>query len=196
MRARLALHITDIEVEHREILLKNKPPQMLEASPKGTVPVLILANGEIIDESLDVALWALNKSDNHELLWNLDSTIDKAQLVLIKQNDDEFKHWLDRYKYQVGYPEYPAEYYREKAEDFLHVLDQRLSHQKNLFDNKPSLADIAIFPFIRQFAFVDKGWFDQSAYSNIQRWLSDWLNSDEFEAIMTKHREWITDRTS
>jgi len=190
MRARMALHLTKTEIEHREIRLKNKPPHMLKASPKGTVPVLILPSGQVIDESLDLALWALSQSRRHNLNWNIDNACDQHQLALICQNDQDFKHWLDRYKYHVGYPEQPPAYYREKAEVFLAELDMRLKNHTFLFSEQPSLADIAIFPFIRQFAFVDTIWFDQATYPNLQRWLRYWLGSNEFEAIMNKYPEW------
>ena len=190
MRARLALLYGQVDVEHREILLKNKPPQMLEASPKGTVPVLILGNGDIIDESLDVALWALNQSDSQGLL-----CYDReAQLELIYRNDEEFKYWLDRYKYFVGYPEQSQEHYRREAEKFLVDLEQRLDDQPFLFGDSVSMADIAIFPFVRQFAFVDKNWFDQTDYSGLHRWFAYWIDSDEFAAIMVKHPEWLSNQ--
>lgn len=190
MRARLALYRAKIEVEHREILLKNKPPQMLQISPKGTVPVLLLPNGEVIDESRDLAIWALGQSTQHGLLWATDKQLDQAQLELIANNDDEFKHWLDRYKYQVGYPEHPAETYRDKAQVFLNELEQRLASNQNLFGDQPSFADIAIFPFVRQFAFVDKSWFDRAPYPQLQGWLNRWIRSEEFDAVMIKHSEW------
>lgn len=194
MRARLALGRARINVEHREILLKNKPPQMLEVSEKGTVPVLVLPDGKVIDESLDIALWALKECEKqqpseHDLLWN--SGNNDEQLKLIRQNDDEFKYWLDRYKYSVGYPEEPPEYYRSQAEQFLHILEEYLSATASyLFGDQPSLADIAIFPFVRQFAFVDKDWFDQTDYPYLHVWLSKWLQSEEFESVMIKYPEW------
>lgn len=195
MRARLALQRCGINVEHREILLKNKPAQMLEASAKGTVPVLVLNDGSVIDESLDIALWALDHNKDHGLLWGLstDKESQQAQLKLIQGNDEEFKHWLDRYKYHVGYPEHPPEYYRTNAEFFLKILEEHLNQNDFLFGSTASLADIAIFPFVRQFAFVDKGWFDQTKaqYPDLHHWFDYWLNSNEFESIMTKHPEWL-----
>lgn len=188
MRARLALHYANIGVEHREILLKNKPTQMLKASPKGTVPVLILPDGQVIDESLDVVLWALETASQHGLLWP--SKTRQAQLELIQHNDDEFKYWLDRYKYFVGYPEHPQEYYRTEAENFLAELNSQLNGHPFLFGENASLADIAIFPFIRQFAFVDKAWFDQTDYTNLHQWFNDWMGSKAFGVIMEKYPEW------
>jgi len=196
MRARLALQRAAVEVEHREVLLKNKPSQMLEASDKGTVPVLVLTDGTVIDESLDVAIWALDqggeqKPEQHGLLWTIETQ--DAQLELIQKNDHDFKYWLDRYKYHVGYPEHPPEHYRAQAEKFLITLEEFLTVNSFLFGNSESLADIAIFPFIRQFAFVDKGWFDQTEtqYPNLHQWFNHWLQSDEFESIMIKHPEWL-----
>lgn len=190
MRARLAIIYAGIQVELREILLKNKPAEMLEASAKGTVPVLVLESGEVIDESLAVMFWALLQSDNHEL--DLSFASQRFQHQLIAKNDHDFKHWLDRYKYHVGYPEQPQEYYRKRAEEFLGNLESLLDGKGNLFGNQTSLADIAIFPFVRQFAFVDKPWFDQCPYTNLKNWLDRWLDTDEFHLAMQKFPEWIS----
>lgn len=192
MRARLAIHLSGQEVELREIVLKDKPQSMLNYSPKGTVPVLILENPDtreeiVIDESLDIMNWALSKHDpQHYLSSSNQEAIDQ----LISLNDGEFKFYLDRYKYADRYPEQSEQEYREKGEAFLAQLDKRLESNNYLFGKNPCLADIAIFPFVRQFAHVNLKWFEQSSYTNLQRWLSEYKGSDIFLGIMKKYPAW------
>lgn len=192
IRARMALHYAGVQVEMREVLLKDKPPSMLAASSKGTVPVLIFPDGQVLDESYDVMRWALEQSDpEHWWVDELETEVEQ----LIQWNDGEFKGHLDHYKYFERYssgksPEHPVEYYRSQAEEFLVALEQRLSIEKYLLGKTISVADVAIFPFIRQFAFADKHWFDLSPYSNLQSWLTNFLDSDLFVSVMTKHPVW------
>jgi len=190
MRARMAIDYSDVEYQHREILLKNKPAAMLEASAKGTVPVVVLASGEVIDESRDVMMWALQQRDQQQWYFGLSSGQQRDIEQWIDRNDDHFKPWLDKYKYSVGYPEHPVEYYRQQAENFLAQLDQALDSQAFILGDKETLADNALFPFIRQFAHVDKAWFDSSEYTNLQQWLERFLNSDRFVRIMKKYPLW------
>lgn len=189
MRARLALRASCQTVELREIVLKDKPQSMLDYSAKGTVPVLILREPEerIIDESLDIMLWALKLNDPQNLLAvsNLDAVNE-----LIAQNDGEFKYYLDRYKYADRYPELSEQEYRERGEKFLKLLEARLQDYPFLFGTEPCLADIAIFPFVRQFAHVDLNWFEQSPYPRLKSWLADYKASEPFLAIMKKYPAW------
>ena len=171
--------------ELREILLKDKPNLMLQFSPKGTVPVAVINDKLVIDESLELMLWALAKNDPQNWLTNLDDSLE-----FIFRNDEEFKYWLDRYKYHVGYPEYSQEYYRGRAVEFLTEIEGALSKHDFLFGRSPSLADMAIFPFVRQFAFVDKCWFDQCEFSQTKQWLDYWLNNALYEAVMKKYQVW------
>ena len=189
MRARLALYYAGLQVELREILLKDKPESMLQASPKGTVPVLVLADGTVIEESLDVVYWALGQQDPKGLLA-------PTQRELIAENDNEFKGWLDRYKYHVGYPEQPPEYYRQQAEVFLGKLEFILSQHDYLAGEKVSVLDICIWPFVRQFAFVDAKWFWQADYPALQKWLQGYLDSEAFTAIMPKFKPWVETQES
>ncbi|MUK91454.1 glutathione S-transferase [Aliivibrio fischeri] len=184
MRARLGIVQSNKTVHLREIILKNKPEAMLQASPKGTVPVLITNKGKVIDESLDIMKWALEGS---ELL--LSATNEMFQLI--RENDDIFKSWLDKYKYADRYPEYSEIYYREQGELFLNKLEQRLTTSPMLFSKQYSFADLAILPFIRQFAFVDIHWFRQSKYKNLQRWLFQFIESELFNSIMNKYPTWL-----
>ncbi|MDQ6980482.1 MAG: glutathione S-transferase [Ghiorsea sp.] len=186
MRARLALTYVEMRLEYREIMLKNKPQAMLDVSPKGTVPVLVLENGEIIDESLDIMLWALQQSDPENWLQHKEEAF-----ILIEENDNTFKPWLDRYKYADRFPEQTQTFYRTQGELFLHKLENKLSQFTFLFGNQPTLADFAIFPFVRQFASVDKAWFNQSAYPKLQKWLNSHLESSLFEKTMVKRPVWV-----
>lgn len=187
MRARLACKYSGLTIELREIVLRNKPASMLQISPKGTVPVLQLTD-RIIDESWEIVHWAthLNDPDN----WRGESAQINTANELVEINDASFKTHLDHYKYADRFPEQPAEYYREQASEFLQQLEQRLSQHSYLLGETISLADIGIFPFIRQFAHVDINWFEQTPYTNLQRWMKAFLDSDLFASIMQKHIPW------
>jgi glutathione S-transferase len=159
---------------------------MTHISPKGTVPVLQLDN-RIIDESIEVMAWALEQSDPDNWL-ALD--LEQQQKSLIEENDNSFKAWLDKYKYWDRFPEQSQQAYRGQAENFISKLDKNLNEQRYLLGNKICVADMAIFPFIRQFAFVDKDWFDQTNYLGLQRWLGEILDSSLFTQVMKKHSVW------
>jgi glutathione S-transferase len=184
MRARMALKLAEIEVEIREITLRNKPTHLLEISPKATVPVLILQDGAVIEESLDIMFFALQ---NH----TLEANIHAACRALILENDSSFKQALDRYKYPERYPEKTQLEYRQQGEVFLQKLEVLLNQHAYLFDAEPSFADYAIFPFVRQFAAVDNNWFGEAPYPNLRSWLSDWVSSDLFKSIMTKNPTYV-----
>jgi glutathione S-transferase len=186
IRARLALTYANIEVEQRETLLKDKPQAMLDTSPKATVPVLILKNGQVIDESLDIMLWALQQHDPKGWLAH-----QQQAMPLIQSNDHQFKPCLDKYKYADRFPEQSQTFYRQQGEVFLQALEELLAQHTVLFADQPTLADFAIFPFIRQFAFVDKPWFGQSPYLKLQAWLEYHLQSNLFEKIMVKQPLWV-----
>jgi len=195
MRARMALMYASIECELREVVLADKPAAMLEASPKGTVPVLQLADGKVFEESLDIMLWALKQTGRQD--WMIPSQAD-AILHLIKHNDTQFKHQLDRYKYPNRYTEIenPAAYarqHRDMACECIVALETRLAKTNFLFGNSISLADVAIFPFIRQFAATDSAWFSQAPYPCVQHWLQHWLDSALFKRAMHKHKPWRTE---
>lgn len=187
MRARMAIRYCNIQVELREVSLKNKPESMLAASAKATVPVLINSDGTVIDESLEIMLWALQQ---HPLQnWLLPQQQDEI-FSLIRQNDNLFKIHLDHYKYASRFPDKPAAYYRQQGEQHLLQLENRLQHTPYLFNQQPSLADIALFPFIRQFAYVDLDWFKTSPYPQLRQWLTNWLESELFLSIMKKSPDW------
>lgn len=191
MRARIAIKQSGINVELREITLKNKPSHMLTLSPKGTVPVLWVGEGLVIDESFDIMLWALTQNDPNGWLLNNNELLLNEALALVEMNDNEFKGHLDRYKYSVRFPEDSEENYRAKGETFLTLLENKLMKHDFLMGDHFSLADAAIAPFIRQFAHVDKAWFDQSDYGRVKVWLTNFLESDRFTSIMKKYAPWV-----
>ncbi|WP_095180195.1 glutathione S-transferase [Pseudomonas sp. Irchel 3F6] len=185
MRARMALRYAGVPVEIVEVSLKDKPAQMLALSPKGTVPVLN-ADGVVIDESLQIMCWALAQNDPDDWLLAGDSFAALWMEKLIEGNDQIFKSALNRYKYAERYPEQPMEAYRAEGALFLQKLDELLEGREYLLADHPSLADIALLPFVRQFAHVDREWFAQTPYVRLQVWLQRFLESDLFTSIMKK----------
>ncbi len=187
MRARMTLCCASITVDLREVSLRAKPEAMLSLSAKATVPVLHLPDDSVLEESLDIMYWALAQSDPHQ--W-LDSASAASSASLIAENDHDFKDHLDRYKYWERYPAEPQQHYREAAELFLCKLELLLKDSAYLLGNSIGITDVAIFPFIRQFAFVDKDWFDQAPYPGLQRWLQGFLDSQLFARCMGKQVPW------
>lgn len=187
MRARMAIYYSSINLELREVLLRDKPPAMLAISAKGTVPVLLLPDSQVLDQSRDIMHWALAINDpqqwlNEELLESINDLIDF--------NDNRFKTHLDHYKYWERFPAESQQYYRAQCEEFLSLLEEHLGRHRYLLADRISMADIALFPFIRQFAFVDKAWFDQAPYPKLQIWLQAFLESPLFLATMKKLPPW------
>jgi glutathione S-transferase len=178
MRARLALDVSGQAFEVREVALRNKPPEMLRLSPKGTVPVLVLPDGSVIDESLDIMLWALGRSDPEGWL------APAGMLELIKRFDSHFKHHLDRYKYPSRFEGADSLGSRAAASEDLMLLEERLVRTEYLTGASVALADMAIMPFARQFANVDSGWFASQPWSAVQRWLQALVESERFVRIM------------
>ena len=185
----MAIQYSGATCELREVVLKDKPASMLQASPKGTVPVL-LDCGKVIDESIDIMAWALSKSDPDS--W-LDHALDHE---VIERNDGEFKSALDRYKYFDRYPEQPQSWYFEQALLFLNDLEVMLVKAQASNDNyflassKMTALDVAVFPFVRQFAFVNKPHFDALNLPRLQSWLAFFLRSETFTGVMTKYTAW------
>jgi glutathione S-transferase len=183
MRARMAIAVSGVRVALREVVLRDKPAALIAASPKATVPVLVLGGGEVIDESLAIMHWALSQHDPFGWL----SGDDQA---LISKNDGPFKAALDRYKYPHRYGLEDATPHRAEGMRFIVVLDERLSRTPFLTDGAARMADIAIFPFVRQFAATDPTWFADQPVSAVQRWLSALAGTNLFETIMTKYPQW------
>lgn len=189
IRARLALHVSGVSYELREIQLRDKPAAILAASPKGSVPVLVLPDGQVIDESRDIMEWALNQHDPDNWLGDAGQHV-KAAAALVDINDGSFKAALDRYKYADRHPEHPRSHYRIEGEQFLRQLEDRLHAHAYLLGSQITLADAAIVPFIRQFAGVDPCWFDQSPYPKLRCWCESLVNSSLFSVAMLKHPIW------
>ncbi|MEP6303552.1 MAG: glutathione S-transferase [Lentilitoribacter sp.] len=190
MRARLALNSSKLGVELREIILRDKPEHMLEVSPKGTVPVMILPQGQVIDESLDVMLFALGQNDPEHLL-NPDAANLDDMLSLIAQFDGPFKTALDRYKYANRHENVDVDDERKIASEHLMELEALLLKSEGyLFGDRISLADLAIFPFVRQFANVDKDWFNDQPWPNLIKVLDNFVSSERFLSIMEKYPRW------
>lgn len=187
MRARLGILFAELQVELREITLKNKPSQMLAISPKGTVPVLQLVDRTVIEESTEIMIWALEQQDPQGLL---DAEVLQQANALIDKNDNEFKYWLDRYKYADRHTDMTQTEYRQKGEISLQVLEELLTKNLYLLGKTVTIADIGIMPFVRQFAHVDRDIFYSLPYPNLQRWLQDWLQHPFFLQTMTKFQPW------
>ena len=178
----MALSYSNISVDLREISLKNRPQSLYNVSKKGTVPVLCINDKEVIDESLDIMLWSLSHKDNDSWMKkNIDNQID-----MINYNDNDFKYWLDRYKYYDRYPDESRKFYRNKCDIFLIKLNELLQDNRFLMSDHLSLVDIAIFPFIRQFHYVDNNWLIEH-YSYIFNWLEDLIKSKLFLSVMDKY---------
>lgn len=188
MRARMALLLNQVTVEIREIILKHKPLSMLAYSPKGTVPVLIIGDGVVVDESREIMDFSVEQSPQPVIHRPC-----PQQLALIDINDNTFKAHLDKYKYFERFPEFSQQEYRQQGEVFLQQLEEQLVGHPYLFGQEPSYADIAIFPFVRQFAHVNKSWFEQANYPHIQHWLNTFLTSHAFVTVMNKLPLWQED---
>jgi glutathione S-transferase len=182
----MALKYAGIQFEHREIALRNKPQSMLLASPKGTVPVLCI-NQLVLDQSLDIMRWALEQSDPDG--W---SKVDEVESRMwIEKNDGPFKALLDQYKYLNRFPDLRREDVVSAATDLmLQPMETRLNSSQYLMGNRMSLVDVAIFPFIRQFAAVNQTWFDELALTSLQSWLNHHLGSELFHSVMDKYPTW------
>jgi glutathione S-transferase len=185
MRARMALRYSGVAVDIIEVSLKAKPAEMLALSPKGTVPVLSV-DGQVIDESLAIMRWALVQNDPQDWLLKEDPAGQALIAALIEENDQAFKVHLNRYKYAERYPEQPMAVYRAEGEVFLRKLDELLDGRDYLLAGHPTLADVALMPFIRQFAHVDREWFAQTPYVRLQAWLQRFLESALFTGVMQK----------
>ena len=190
MRARLALAVSGQRCELREVVLKAKPQGLLQASPKGTVPVLVLPSGQVLEQSLDIMLWALGQHDPQSWLHPSQGTQAEMQ-ALIAECDGPFKQALDRYKYAERHPERSASEWRSEAERCLiEPLEVRLAAQPHVGGHKPCWADAAVFPFVRQFAHTDPGWFAAQPWAALASWLAAFEGSELFEVVMQKHTPW------
>ena len=195
MRARIAIYKSQQPIALRDIVLSNKPEEMIAASPKATVPVLVLNEVsdkiKVIDESFDIMLWALNRADPDDLLHKINPELLNEMLALINEFDVEFKVRLEAYKCAKRYHEITLIDCRIACEEYIQLLETRLAKYEFLFSARESLADIALLPFIRQFARVERQWYLQSPYPNLQKWLNRYLQSRMFTKVMAKHPLWL-----
>jgi glutathione S-transferase len=190
MRARMALKLANLKCELREVELKNKPEEMLQISPKGTVPILVLDDA-ILDESNDIIQWVI--SNNPNFLMSLDDEQSHQTSKLVDLFDSEFKHHLDRYKYHQRYGSNATDH-REKCDDILYLLDKKILKDGWIFSDEISLLDISILPFIRQFKIADESYFYSQNYKKVINLLKRFENSDLFESIMNKYEPWQPDQ--
>lgn len=190
MRARLAIFKAEITVELRDVVLKQKPAEMLQASPKGSVPVLVLASGKVIDESLDIMLWALKSKDPHDLLAQHAPDLLPAMLALIDEFDQQFKEALEAYKCAKRYHETNIVQCRNACLVFIEDLERRLNQTSFLMAEHETLLDIALLPFIRQFSKVERQWYLQAPYPKLRLWLNRYIQSATFTKVMAKFPLW------
>ena len=186
MRARLAIYVSNIKVQLREILLRNKAPEFLLASAKGTVPVLVTQK-EVIEESLDIMVWSLKQEDPEHWL-----NMPTEGYNWISRNDGPFKKALDHTKYSTRFPDLDAKLERAKALEFLTDLNLQIGSSKWMFGKNCSLADMALLPFIRQFSNIDSHWFYSQNLPNVQKWLNYFLETNHFLQIMKKYSIWTS----
>lgn len=185
IRARMALAYAGIQVELREVKLSDKPSEFMRLSAKATVPVLLTADGVLYDESLDIMYWALSISDPEQ--WQ---SHDAESAGLIRHNDEVFKPLLDAYKYADQHPQLSQLEHRHRAEPFLQSIEARLEKHSWLTAERQTISDVAIMPFIRQFAGVEPKWFEHSDYARVRSWLGRQLDSELFQRVMQKYAFW------
>lgn len=202
MRARIAIFKSHQPVALRDVVLSDKPPEMILASAKATVPILVIsqtdnsiskehAKCQVIDESLDVMLWALNRADPNDLLHRDSPEVLTQMLTFITEFDVEFKRCLEAYKCAKRYHETNIDECRAACEHYIQMLELRLTAHKFLSSERESLLDIALLPFIRQFARIERQWYLQSPYPNLKAWLNNYLQSPMFTKVMAKYPLWL-----
>ncbi|MEZ8353916.1 glutathione S-transferase [Vibrio splendidus] len=186
----MGIALSQQKVLLREIVTKDKPSELLASSPKGTVPVLVLPDGQIIEQSLDVMNWALQQNDPQDLLRSSNPTLSQQVHQLIKINDEGFIGHLEKYRASVRYRNIDVELRRQACEAFINQLETLLAEQPYFFGETPSLADFAVMPFVSQFVRVEKKWFVQSEYQNVGRWLRAHLESKLYTQVMKQYPLW------
>ncbi|WP_445946635.1 glutathione S-transferase [Shewanella sp.] len=191
MRARLAIYAAKQQVQLRDLVLSNKPAEMLAVSPKGTVPVLVTASNQVIDESLAIMQWAFSQSDPDDYLDSKAPNALAEMLAVIEIFDHEFKGHLEKYRCSKRYHEPSLITDRQQCERYLTDLELRLCQHQYLISDKPSLVDLALMPFIRQFARVERQWYLQAPYPKLRHWLNGYLQSRMFSKVMEQHPLWL-----
>ena len=195
MRAHMALKQTGIKIELREVKLSDMPEDALSKSPEATVPILVLPDGTVFTESWDIVKWSLTQNDSGK--WLGDNNVHSLDAeILIDTNDFSFKEDLDHYKYADRFPEHKQEHYRKACEEFVEELEEMLTDNTFLLADQLSLADIGVFPFVRQFSLVNKEWFDSAPYPKVQKWLDGLISTELFNHIFQKHELWKVDNAT
>ena len=196
MRARMALYLSNTVVELREVSLRDKPQSMLEISPKGTVPVLILDDGNVIDESIEIIEWCIKKKKNI-FTETLNSDQELFTEDAIKLFDEKFKFHLDRYKYATRYEDVDEILHRESCVEILKTMENKISNKIFFYTDHLNKIDICILPFIRQFRIANPEWFDNHIeFPKVQKWLDNFLKSSILEEIMVSHEVWKKNNTA
>ena len=185
----MALKYAQLEIILRDVDLNNLPEEALAVSSHATVPSLVISADEYFDESWDIVKWAVQQNDPDKWLGQDNEFLQDAEM-LVETNDYSFKEDLDRYKDPENYPEHTMEYYRERGEEFLEELNDMLEENTFLLASHISIADIAVFPLVREFAMVDKDWFDSTPYPKLQNWLACILNTKWFKQAIKEHKIW------
>ncbi len=191
MRARMGLLLAKQSVILRDIVMKNIPTQMLAASPKGKVPVLVFNDSSVIDESLDIMLWALKQNDPNNLLYKHEPDALENMLSLISRNDNEFVDALKKYKAAARYHDNNIESARNQCESFISHLEENLTNHHYIMGESLSLVDYAILPFIRQFSRVDRKWYTHAPYPKLRQWLEKHYQDPIFAKTMTQYSQWL-----
>jgi len=189
LRARIALRYAGLKIILRNVEMSNLPEQALAVSSHATVPSLVISDNEYWDESWDIVKWSAQQHDPDNWLGQDNEYLNEAEM-LVEINDHSFKEDLMKYKDPDSYPEHPLQYYRERGEEFLEELNEMLEEKDFLVAPHLTIADIAVFPFVRAFAMVDKDWFDEAPYPKLQKWLSGILEAEWFSESMQKHDVW------
>lgn len=189
LRAHMALKYAELKIVLREVDLDNLPEEALAVSLHATVPSLVMSDDEYFDESWDIVKWAVQKNDPDKWLGEDDEFLQDAEM-LVETNDYSFKEDLEQYKDSDSHPEHPMEYYRERGEEFLEELNEMLEENTFLLASDITIADIAVFPLVREFAMVDKAWFDKAPYPKLQNWLACILSTRWFKEAMKEHKVW------
>ncbi|GGP60546.1 glutathione S-transferase [Shewanella saliphila] len=197
MRARLAIYASGQQVHIRDLVLSNKPAELLTVSPKATVPVLVIkanaasSHDHVIDESLAIMQWAFSQTDPNDYLHSQSASVLPQMLAIITQFDTEFKGLLEQYRCAKRYHEPSLTQHRQACEQYLGDLERRLTQHHYLMSNNPSLVDLALMPFIRQFARVERQWYLQAPYPKLRQWLNHYLQSKMFTKVMAQYPLWL-----
>lgn len=191
MRARLGILLAEQQVLLRDIVMTNIPAEMFAASPKGEVPTLVINDASVLDESLDIMIWALKQNDPSNLLYSHQENAFEKMLTLISRNDNAFVEELKKYKAASRYHDAAEGEYRQQCEVFIKHIEELLTKHEFIFGNAPSLVDYAILPFIRQFSRVDRKWYLHSPYPKLRAWLEKHYQNPLFSKAMKKYPQWL-----